>query len=101
MSVKRKGLNQYGALHLHSLEFRKKWVDERNEHVPELLGNPDFSSLADISSSFKNVEDMKAFPFRKSAVVSLLIALAIPMLPVITTTIPLKQLLKGLLGALH
>ncbi|HTQ96940.1 MAG TPA: hypothetical protein VMH89_09040, partial [Candidatus Acidoferrum sp.] len=83
MSVKRQGLNQYGALqHLHSLEFRRKWVDERNEHVPELLGNPDFSSLADISSSFKNVEDMKAFPFRKSALVSFLIALAIPMLPV-------------------
>jgi len=100
--TKRLGLNQYGALqHLHSLEFRKKWVEERNEHVAELLGNPDFSSLADISSSFKNVEEMKVFPFRKSAIVTLVLALTIPLLPVISVKIPLKELLKGLLKALH
>jgi hypothetical protein len=102
LKAKRQGLNHYGALqHLHSLQFRKKWVDERNEHVTELLGNPDFSSLADISSSFKNVEEMKAIPLRKSSVVGLLLALAIPMLPVVTTKIPLKELIKGLLGALR
>jgi hypothetical protein len=102
LKVKRQGLKQYGALqHLHSLQFRKKWVEERNEHVAELLGNPDFSSLADISASFKNVHEMKAFPFSKSVVVGLVLALAIPLLPVVTTKIPLKELLKGLLKALH
>jgi hypothetical protein len=102
LKVKRQGLNQYGTLqHLHSLQFRKKWVEERNEHVAELLGNPDFSSLADISASFKNVQEMKAFPFSKSVVVGLVLALAIPLLPVVTTQIPLKELLKGLLKALH
>lgn len=100
--VKRQGVNQYGALqHLHSLQFRRKWVEERKQHVAELLGNPDISSLADISASFRNVEEMKVIPLRKSAAVGLLLALAIPMLPVITTKIPLKELLKGLLQALH
>jgi hypothetical protein len=102
VKVKREGMNQYGALqHLHSLQFRKKWVEEKNEHVGELLGNPDFSSLADISSSFKNVEEMQTFPFKKSAVVGLVLALTIPLLPVVTTKIPLKDLLKVLLKALH
>jgi hypothetical protein len=102
LNAKRQGLNQYGALqHLHSLELGKKWLDERNEHAADVLGNPDFSSLADISASFKNVQEMKAILLRKSAAVSLLLALAIPMLPVVTTKIPLKELLKGLLGAMH
>jgi hypothetical protein len=99
---KRDGSLMYGSLrHLHSLQFRQKWTEHRNEHVQQALGNPDFSSLADISTSFKNVEDMVTYPFRKSAVVALLVALALPMIPVITTQIPFKDLLKDLFEAIH
>ena len=95
------GLN-YGSLrHLHSLLFREKWIVERNEHAEELLGTSDISSLADISSSFKNVEEMSVFPFRKGSAIALMAALAIPMIPAITSKIPFKELLKSLLEALH
>ena len=99
---KREGNLKYGTLqHLHSLQFREKWTEHRNEHIEELLGNPDLSSLADLSTSFKNVEDMVIFPFRKSAVIALLLALAFPMIPVVTTQIPLKELIKDLFQAIH
>jgi hypothetical protein len=99
---KKTGNLKYGSLqHLHSLQFRQKWMEDRNKHVEELLGTPDVSSLADISSSFKNVEDMRVFPFKKSAAIGLLVGLALPMLPVLTVQIPFKELIKGLLEALH
>jgi len=99
---KKEGNLKYGSLqHLHSLQFRQKWLDQRNQHLEELLGTPDVSSLADISSSFRNVGDMRVFPFKKSVAIALLVGLALPMLPALTAQIPFKELLKGLLDALH
>jgi hypothetical protein len=99
---KRQSTHQYGSLqHLVSLQFRRKWAHHRNEKVEALLAGPDVSSLADLSAAFKNVEQMVTYPFRKSAVVAFLIALALPMIPVVTTRIPLKQIMKGLFDAIH
>jgi len=93
---------EYATLrHLYSLDFRKKWVDERPMHLTELLGTRDVGSLSSISSSFKNVEEMKIFPFRKSTLVAVVVALAVPMIPVATTQIPLMEVLKSLFNALH
>jgi hypothetical protein len=99
---KKEGSLKYGSLqHLHSLQFRQKWIEERNKHVEELLGTSDVSSLADMSTSFKNVENMKVFPFKKSAAIALLVALALPMIPALTAQIPYRELLKSLLETLH
>ncbi|HVH25488.1 MAG TPA: hypothetical protein VM818_01970 [Vicinamibacterales bacterium] len=99
---KREGNLKYGSLrHLHSLQFRRKWLGNRSEHVGELLGNPDVSSLADLSAAFENVDDMIAYPFRRSAVLALLAALALPMLPVVITQIPFKDLIRNLFSAMH
>jgi hypothetical protein len=99
---KREGTVRYGALqHLLSLQFRQKWVLHRNEHIDELVGSPDVSSLADASSAFKNVEQMTVFPFRKGAIVAFLAALALPSLVVLTTKMPLKEILGQVLEAIH
>jgi len=99
---KRLGIRKYGSIqHLVSLQFRRKWTTQRNQHVEDLLGAPDVSSLADLSAAFKNVEQMTTYPFRKSSVVAFLLALAVPMIPVITTQIPLKEIMKGLFDAIH
>jgi hypothetical protein len=102
LAEKRDGTIRYGALqHLLSLQFRQKWVQHRTEHLDELVGSPDVSSLADASAAFKNVEQMAVYPFRKGAVVSFLAALALPSLAVVTTRIPLKQILSQLLEAIR
>jgi len=44
---------------------------------------------------------MRILPFRKGTLVGLLAALALPLIPVVTTQIPLKEVLKKLLEALH
>jgi len=55
----------------------------------------------DLSAAFKNIEQMAPFPFRKSTAIAFLLALALPMIPVITTNIPLKAIMKGLFDAIH
>jgi len=98
---KRLGTRMYGSIqHLVSLQFRRKWT-QRNQNVAELLGGPDVSSLADLSAAFKNVQQMITYPFRKSTGIAFVVALAIPMIPVITTHIPLKAIMKGLVDAIH
>ena len=102
LKCKRDGAIEYGTLrHLHSLEFRKKWVDERRAQIAEFLGSRDLSSLSGITSGFRNIEEMRILPFRKGTLVGLLAALALPLIPVVTTQIPLKEVLKKLLEALH
>jgi hypothetical protein len=99
---KRESTLKYGSLqHLLSLQFREKWLGHRNEHVNELLGTPDVSSLADASGGFKNVEQMTIYPFRKGVVVAFLAALVVPTIPVVTTQIPLKQIMSQLFDAIR
>jgi hypothetical protein len=99
---KRVGTLKYGALqHLLSLQFREKWVQHRNEHIHELLGTPDVSSLADASSDFKNVEQMTIYPFRKGAIAAFLAALVLPSIVVITTKIPFKDVMRQVFEAIH
>jgi hypothetical protein len=99
---KRVSTRHYGTMqHLVSLQFREKWTNRPNEQVARLLEGPDVSSLADLSAAFTNIERMRAFPFRKSTVIAFLIALALPMIPVLTTQIPLKEVMKQLLEAVH
>ena len=99
---KRDSTLSYGGLqHLLSLQFRQKWVQHRSEHLDELIGSPDLSSLADASSCFKNVEQMAVYPFRKGAVVAFLAALVLPSIAVLTAEIPLKQIISQLFEALR
>lgn len=102
LKSKQEGALEYGTLrHLHSLEFHKKWVQERSENLPVLLGTRDMSSLSGISSGLRNVEEMKVFPIRKNTITAMVAALAVPMLPVLTTQIPLLEAVKMLLKALR
>jgi hypothetical protein len=96
-------IRRYGALrHMHSLQFRDKWLGSgQRQHVEELLGTPDVSSLADISSGIKNVSDMRALPFDRRAALSVLAALAVPLIPAVTAQIPLIQVIKGLFAAIR
>ena len=99
---KRLGIRKYGSIqHLVSLQFRRKWTTQRHQHAENLLGAPDVSALADLSAAFKNIEKMTTYPFRRGSAVAFLMALAVPMIPAVTTQIPLKAIMKGLFDAIH
>jgi hypothetical protein len=100
--LRRRGILQYGILaQIHSTDFHKKWVLDRAGRESEFLAAPEISALTDFASSFENVEKMKPFPFDRGAFVALVLAVALPMLPVVLAEIPLVEVLKGLLSAVR
>jgi hypothetical protein len=100
-ALKRKGLLEYGALATaYVRSFDQKWLRGGNEQNEPLLGTGDIQSLADLSTSVENIGNMKTFPFSLSIVKSLVIAAALPFLPLVATIIPLKDLLGQIMSIL-
>jgi hypothetical protein len=99
--VRRQGLLDYGTLgQLHSIGFHVKWILNRTGHEEEFLSAPEVSTLTDYGSSYESIEKMQPFPVDKGAFISLALAVAPPMLPVVLAEVPLAVVLKGLLEAL-
>ncbi|MCP3061831.1 hypothetical protein LXT21_23895 [Myxococcus sp. K38C18041901] len=62
VAAKRRGDPWYSAVAAHhSREFEDRWFQQKPEGSP--LGSPDFSSLADLGSSFMVARKMKLFPW--------------------------------------
>lgn len=74
--------------------FRAKWIKHDTEKDEPLLGTPDVQSLADLGNSFKTVSDSRLFPVGKQTVARLLGALILPLLPLMLTMIPLKEVVN-------
>ena len=100
--LRRAGIMQYGILaQIHSTDFHEKWIVHRVGHEEEFLTAPEASTLTDYGSSYENIEAMQPFPFDKGALVSLVIAIIVPMIPVVLAQIPLAVVLKDLLEAVR
>jgi len=77
--------------------FHHKWILRDNpEHEP-LLGTEDIQSLADLGNRYSFIEKMNAFPVSLRSILHLLIATLLPMVPLLLTVMPLKDVVKLLL----
>jgi hypothetical protein len=96
-ALKRAALFGYAKLSsLHDAAFDAKWRSPAAD--PEaLLGDPDPSSLADLATGYERAREMRPIPVNMAAVFPLLFAAALPMLPLIATKVPLRDIVKGLL----
>jgi hypothetical protein len=97
-NLKRTALREYGAFaQRYTRQFDEKWI--RGGATPEepLLGSADIQSLADLSNGFEIVKQMKSIPFTPRALVQLVIAAIVPILPLVLTMIPAEELLQRLL----
>ncbi len=100
--LRRKGILEYGILaQMHGMDFHHKWVLQRAGREGDFLAAPEISSLTDFASSYQNIEALKPFPFDKGAFFAIVLAVVIPMLPVILAEIPFAEVLKGLLSAVR
>jgi len=92
-----RGLLEFGTLiSRHDRAFDKKWVKSEGTKGESLLGSPDVASLAEIALVFEHVERMQLIPFDKKALVVLVLAALIPMIPLLGTAIPLTEILAKL-----
>lgn len=74
--------------------FRDKWIQHQTENTEPLLGTPDLQSLADLGNSFKTVTEIRLVPFGKEVLIRLVGILILPLLPLILTVIPLKEIVN-------
>jgi hypothetical protein len=99
--AKRQGLAEYGTLASRYVEdFKDRWITHGDAHASELLGAADIQSLADLGNSYEVVKDMRPVPFSWQDVVRLVLATAIPLLPLGLTVLSLEDLVVRVLKIL-
>jgi hypothetical protein len=100
LKIKRKALLEYGALvTVHDQAFDQKWIQQpRTDEA--ILGHADPSSLADLGNSFSVVRQMGLVPINKPTLVTLAVAAAVPMLPVVLYATPADELVRAVLKML-
>ncbi|HQR09288.1 MAG TPA: hypothetical protein PLN21_20870 [Gemmatales bacterium] len=100
INAKIKGLHEFGMLaSRYTKDFQKKWLDNNVEAKPgqgPLLGTGDIQSLADLANSFQVVESMNPVLFDRWLLMQLAILLALPLLPLTLTMVPLDEMMNRL-----
>jgi hypothetical protein len=99
--AKRTGLREYGALaQRYMREFDAKWLRGGAPADEPLMGSGDIQSLADLGNSYEVVRSMNIVPITKDAVLRLVAATLVPIVPLLLTMMPLEELLKKLFALL-
>jgi hypothetical protein len=94
--AKMRGLSEYGALATSYVrDFEEKWVlgGAREETI---LGTADIQSLADLANSYAVVSAMRLVPFALGDAIILVGTTAMPLLPLLLTTMSADELLSRL-----
>ena len=97
--TKRTGLREYGTLaETYVRDFDTKWLRGGKPEGEVLIGTADVQSLADMANSFEVVRSMRLVLMTRDSILQLAVALLLPLLPLVLTVMPLKELLKRLAG---
>lgn len=95
------GLVRYGKFSTQYVQsFEHKWMTKGSTPDESMLGSGDIQSLADLGGSYERVEGMRTFPFDRRTVTVFAVAAAAPMLPLVLTVMPLKEIVKLLVKAM-
>jgi hypothetical protein len=99
--AKRTGNREYGTLaERYVREFDAKWLRGGVAADEPLVGSADIQSLADLANSFEVVRGMQIAPITRDAVLRLVAATLVPIVPLALTMMSLEELLKTLFGIL-
>jgi hypothetical protein len=93
-----KGLLEFGALvWRHDREFDEKWLKNSDESAKgAILGSADVQSMSDFAICYGHINEMRLIPFDTKAFAILVVAALLPMLPLLGTAIPLKEIFMKL-----
>ena len=94
-------LNYEGMAQRYCQAFDEKWHEGRQETpITEDRPLPEFSSMTDMNAMVKGVRDMKTLPYTRQGLISLVIAVMIPFVPVVAMVVPAENIIKGILHVL-
>ena len=99
--AKRTGNHEYGTLaERYVREFDAKWLRGGVPADEPLVGSTDIQSLADMANSFEVVWTMRIAPITRDAILRLVGATLVPIVPLALTMMSLEELVKTLFGIL-
>jgi hypothetical protein len=99
--AKRKGLREYGNLaQQYVYAFDTKWLRPANSHPAGLMGSADIQSLADLSNGYEPIRTMRLVPITSDVVMVLIVAMMIPLFPLLLTMMPVEELAAKLITLL-
>jgi len=88
---------EFGALASHYVnDFRHKWVQGDIHTQERLLGSADVQSLADMADSYQVVSGIGLLPITKPTFIRMMVVIALPLLPLALTVIPLHEIVHRL-----
>ena len=97
--ARRTGMREYGTFaEAYVREFDRKWLREARPKDEVLMGTADIQSLSDLANSYDVVRQMRLILVNRDAIVQLGVALFLPLLPLLLTIMPLKELITRLAG---
>lgn len=97
--LRRTGLDEYGVLAQRLADdFDAKWVRGGAPADESFLGSPDISALADMGGNYEVIENMRSLPIAPEALIPLVAAILLPVLPLTLTLMPLEALLEALVS---
>jgi hypothetical protein len=100
-SVRKKALKDYSALLArHGRLVHNKWILGQEVGHQDILDAAELGPSADIQTIYIAVKKMKIVPLNKSCLMPILAPIALPMIVVAATQIPLLSILESLLKAL-
>ncbi len=99
--LRRRAMYEYGDLvGRHGRSVHAKWILGRGHVDADLLGAAELGPVIDTISMYDSVMSMRPTPIGKRALIAIVLAAGVPLLPVVAMEVPLKDVLLKLLGAL-
>jgi hypothetical protein len=96
MSMRRRGMSQYGAFaHAVGEQFEKKWLHQTESLNEDVLSVPDFSTTADLYGVVHNIDDIRVIPVGAVDIYACVLVAFIPAIPVVIAAIPFNTLMQA------
>ncbi len=100
-AAKRRALLEYGALvGAHGRLVRQRWILGETPSDVSLLQAPEIGPVADTLALYDAVRRMKPVPFGKSTLIAVAVPTLVPIIVLLSTQVPIKEVLKKIVGAL-
>lgn len=100
-AAKRQALLEYGALiGEHGRLVRRRWILGETDLDDRVLQAPELGPVADTLTLYEAVKKMRVAPVGKPALLAVAVPALIPILGVLSIQIPIKDLLKQIVGTL-
>ncbi|MFI4942015.1 MAG: hypothetical protein ACHP85_02060, partial [Burkholderiales bacterium] len=100
-AAKRRALLEYGALvGKHGRLVRQRWILGETLVDDGLIQAAEIGPVADTLALYDAVRRMQAVPFGKSTLIGIAVPTLVPILVLLSTQVPIKEVLKKIIGAL-